>query len=142
MKFRDMQTEDTKNLLYRLAIEARKSKLTDEEMQYLINIELGKMRELFEIDGYNSHKRELELDPANHITGKILKTYNNQIKAKSSDKTMIVDTAFLSGEYNDMNSEDIIAYFEGLYGVKIFLINSNRCNYIELNYNRKPVYFI
>ena len=142
MKFRDIQTEDNKNLLYRLAIESRKSKLTDEEMQYLINIELGKMRELFEIDGYNLHKTELELNPANHITGKILKTYNNQIKAKNSDKIMVIDTSFLPSEYGDMNSEDIIAYFEGLYGVKILLTNSNRCNYIELNYNRKPAYFI
>lgn len=140
MTHRDIQTEGTRNFLYRLASEVRKSILTDDEIQAQINIELGKMRELYETDGYNRHKRELESDPMSHITSRVLKTYNNQIKAKNSDKTMIVDTTFLSGEYNDMNSEDIISYLEGLYGVKLFLINSNRINSVVLN--QKPVYFI
>ena len=44
MTHRDIQTEGTRNFLYKLASGVRKSILTDDEIQAQINIELVKMR--------------------------------------------------------------------------------------------------
>lgn len=128
--FRDIQIENTSNLLYTIISKVKDANLSDIELQRLINVELGKMRELFETDGYNLHKEKLESNPINHITDNILKIYNNQKNAAKSKSVLVIDRDYLLPEYkHDMSTDETINLLEGKYGIKIVLIDSSRANF-------------
>ena len=124
-----MQIEETSNFISDLLSINRKGNLTDIELQKLVSAELGKTRELFEMDGYNLYKEELEKNPIGCITNKILNTYNNQMKASNSKNIMVIDKRYLLREYTDMMStEETINLLEGKYGIKVILIDSSMAN--------------
>lgn len=127
--FRDHQVKNTEASLHTLISNREYVNLSDKELQRLINVELGKMRELFEMDGYNLFKEKLELNPINYLTGNILKTYNNQKNAAKSKNVLVIDRDYLLPEYkHDMSTDETISLLEGKYGIKVLLIDSSRAN--------------